>query len=600
MARQVYEGSSITIPFFRNSTGDTATLAGYFYIDGGTAEAGLDYFDKTSGPLYGAAGPAGQYAYSFTVSTKSDSLIEGTESFTVVQYDVSESGNRFDFDYVAVDIIDASFATIYYDYNGDGVVDPVEVNAYNAANISRDLQFEILENKIKKDKYDELLKELEVAEGDLKSEIAQRGVSLTHIDEFIIKRITKKFTPNLADKARDVMYAVSDLGYSAQDLQNDANARNLADVLVKTLGVAGSTGNVPAEIASILGEIALTGLASAELGIIREKQENLLKQQSEVAFDIIEYERALESITKIKSNISPEFKLVSDSDHPSPMSLNDRGEIIEYFDGAFRLGTTGDDVFIVNRESGSVYVFGEEGFDTIDIDADRASVVISKLDERTISVLDVHGYRVLLDVEKIQFQDGAVLASSLDDVFWADQTDDVKLVASTYNYLTNKIPTVGGFEYLIASDDNKNDLSDDYYKPFNLENKYINFASNLAFQGGGREVFAAKFGERSFEDVINLSFEEIIGTQKAENSGINVEDALAFFQNALGFYSKVAKERVVSSTVDLEDATKAVIVGSILNEAIKSGVGNYAEAVGDLVVNIVAEPTEVDFGAMLI
>ena len=47
----------------------------------------------------------------------------------------------------------------------------------------------------------------------------------------------------------------------------------------------------------------------------------------------------------------------------------------------------------------------------------------------------------------------------------------------------------------------------------------------------------------------------------------------------------MAQERVVSDTVSLEQATKIVAIGSIMNEAMKDDIGLYADAVNGFVAD---------------
>jgi Tol biopolymer transport system component len=158
-------------------------------------------------------------------------------------------------------------------------------------------------------------------------------------------------------------------------------------------------------------------------------------------------------------------------------------------------------------------------------------------------------------------------------------TDDVEVVASTYQFFSGKIPSASGFEYLISSPNNPNDLNDSYYDQFNRENRFINFASNLGTEGLGAAAFEAKFGALSFEQTIKAAYLEIMGTEL--DGG-----ALEFFLNGQGFYQELAQARVVRSDVDLAEATKIVAIGSILNEAVKSGVGRYAQEVEGLIADL--------------
>lgn len=162
---------------------------------------------------------------------------------------------------------------------------------------------------------------------------------------------------------------------------------------------------------------------------------------------------------------------------------------------------------------------------------------------------------------------------------WFHMPQSVELVAATYAFFTGRVPTAAGFNYLIASGGNPDDLNDPYYAQFNIENRYINFASNLGTDGEGAASFEAKFGALNFEQALKAAYLEIIGIELAGG-------ALAFFLNAQGFYESVAQARVVRDGVDLAEATKIVAIGSILNEAIKFGNGVYADAVEALVADV--------------
>lgn len=180
---------------------------------------------------------------------------------------------------------------------------------------------------------------------------------------------------------------------------------------------------------------------------------------------------------------------------------------------------------------------------------------------------------------------GAVRDPSLQEI--ADlQPVSIDVVASTYQFFTGRVPTGEGFEYLIASSANPADLNDTYYLQFNNENRFINFANNLASFGEGREEFAAEFGSLSFEQTVRVAFEDVIGSGAVIENGGNPEASINFFLNARGYFEAVALERVVPAGVSLEEATKVVAIGSILNEATKAGVGDYAEAIDDLIIDL--------------
>tara|TARA_R110002020_G_scaffold37828_3_gene113977 strand:+ start:6833 stop:7990 length:1158 start_codon:yes stop_codon:yes gene_type:complete len=162
---------------------------------------------------------------------------------------------------------------------------------------------------------------------------------------------------------------------------------------------------------------------------------------------------------------------------------------------------------------------------------------------------------------------------------WLTHDEQIDLVAATYQFFTGSVPTVSGFEYLIQSSDNENDLNDPYYAQFNMENLFINFAANLASLPEQEGAFSHDLLELDFDAFIAEVYDEVVGDAMAEAEGIIVADALEFFQQSHSFYQGVATERGIAQEYGLELATKIVAVGSILHEATKSGVGNYAEAI---------------------
>jgi len=179
---------------------------------------------------------------------------------------------------------------------------------------------------------------------------------------------------------------------------------------------------------------------------------------------------------------------------------------------------------------------------------------------------------------------------------WELDIPSLELSAATYQFFTGSIPVANGFEFLIASDDNPTDLNDPYYEPFNQENRYINFSNNLGSVGEGAPDFLAQFGNLSFEQTVRAAFEEIIGSVAVTAAGRNPEESINFFLNAFDFYSAVANERVVSATVDFDQAVKVVAIGSILNEALKDDIGSYADAINPVINEIVTVGTTDQYG----
>lgn len=232
------------------------------------------------------------------------------------------------------------------------------------------------------------------------------------------------------------------------------------------------------------------------------------------------------------------------------------------------VGGSGNDVFAGNAANNIIN--GGLGNDTILFDGNRSDFTFTN-NNGFLTVTGNGGSDTLVQVENLHFND---VVSNVDEFLpsmWQSQPDNIKLTASVYQLLTGRIPTANGFEYLIDSSQNNSDLNDPYYEQFNQENRYINFANNLGSLGEGKQAFSQEYGALSFEQTVRSAYAKTIG-------GTN-ESSIQFFLNAQTFYQAVAQERVVPSGVSLDLATKVVAVGSILNEAVKSGAGTYAAAV---------------------
>ena len=254
-------------------------------------------------------------------------------------------------------------------------------------------------------------------------------------------------------------------------------------------------------------------------------------------------------------------------------------------------GFAGDDFFDAGEGDDDIY--GGSGIDLAFFAGRASDFEIRQVGSHAYQVIDLYladgneGNDLLFDVELVQFSDGRTY--NIGDLVgpatpWYDQPSNIEVVAATYQFFTDRVPTAAGFEYLISSPANPNDLNDAYYAQFNVENRYINFASNLGTVGEGAAFFDAAFGGLSYEATIRAAYFEVMGEQL-------VGAAYSFFLQAQGYYQAVASARVVRPGVDLFEATKIVAIGSILNEGIKSGDGPYAFAIDDLVSDVAGDGT---------
>ena len=146
----------------------------------------------------------------------------------------------------------------------------------------------------------------------------------------------------------------------------------------------------------------------------------------------------------------------------------------------------------------------------------------------------------------------------------------------SYQFFTGSTPTAAGLTYLTHSPQNPTDLSDAYYAPFNLENRYINFASNLGLHSDYAPNFASLFGPMSFEGAVTTAYERIVGSQAAMAAGIDPAAAVADIAARRPYFEAVAHERFGGDNPDL--AVKLAAIAYLMSEAVKANVGNYGEA----------------------
>jgi S-layer protein len=166
--------------------------------------------------------------------------------------------------------------------------------------------------------------------------------------------------------------------------------------------------------------------------------------------------------------------------------------------------------------------------------------------------------------------DTATLQKALASTQTTSTTD---VAVSTYNFFTGTTPTAAGLAYLVNSTTNTTDLNDANYAAFNQENRYYNFAINLAVGGAGATAFAASYGTLTLAQTVQVAYEKIVGSANVTNSAA----AIADITSRIPFFTQVAAQRAPGLNQDI--AVKAVIIGYILNEGIKADVGTYAKAI---------------------
>ena len=145
-----------------------------------------------------------------------------------------------------------------------------------------------------------------------------------------------------------------------------------------------------------------------------------------------------------------------------------------------------------------------------------------------------------------------------------------------YAFFTGKTPTAAGLDYLVHSAANATDLNDPYYAQFTTENRYINFAVNLATgQGAGAAAFQAAYGALSLSDAVTKAYAAVFGIAPA----VGKVDAIlnAQVSNGLGG-AETRAQYFADITGGTAAAQKAAAIGFLLADSVKEGFGLYQQA----------------------
>ncbi len=147
-----------------------------------------------------------------------------------------------------------------------------------------------------------------------------------------------------------------------------------------------------------------------------------------------------------------------------------------------------------------------------------------------------------------------------------------KVAALAYQFFVGVTPSEGGMDYLLTNaGGNANHLNSAYYTAFNVENRYINFAVNLGKQGEGKAAFQATYGALSFDDAVSKAYATIFGgAPSAARVDLILDSDVGGGMTRLDYFASYGGDRGIGA--------KAAMVGWLLTEAEKAGVGIYAKA----------------------
>ncbi len=275
-------------------------------------------------------------------------------------------------------------------------------------------------------------------------------------------------------------------------------------------------------------------------------------------------------------------------------------------------GGSGNDVF--RPLEGDDDIFGGDGDDSVVLPGDADGYVFVQLANGRIGVLDIDpsdgdlGADVLDGIEFIRFGAETAADTPLAGLIDMEQPDwtldrfETGLVAAVWQLFMQTVPSEAGFEYLIRSETNPHDLTDAYYSPYNAENKYLNFTTNLATGNpDGQAWFDLAFGALSYEAAVEKAFDLIITAAALTAAGGDPDASKQFFLDAESYFEQVAADRIVPSVgVSLDDAKKIALLSSVLYEAVRADIGPYADAVNDFADQVQRVGTSGDFLADLL
>ena len=241
-----------------------------------------------------------------------------------------------------------------------------------------------------------------------------------------------------------------------------------------------------------------------------------------------------------------------------------------------RLQFTDSTLTAANAPSAATVVKIEAAFANVE----RATVLSTVAQAATLTLADgstvanplVAQRTGLLDIAAaVDANATSLAAADLQVGHLADATTSVATLA--YEFFTGKTPTSAGYDYLVNSTTNANNLNTAYYAKFSQENRYINFAVNLGKLGAGMAAFTAAYGALSLSDATAKAYQEVFGfaADAAKVSAIlTAPTGLALTPTRADYFAYYGQDGANGI------GTKAAMVGYLLNQAVVADLGTYA------------------------
>jgi len=154
-----------------------------------------------------------------------------------------------------------------------------------------------------------------------------------------------------------------------------------------------------------------------------------------------------------------------------------------------------------------------------------------------------------------------------------------EVAVMTYGFLADTTLGTAGLDYLVAANGpNPNNLNSAYYAKFDVTNRYINFAVNLAKAGEGRETFITTYGQNgTMYSTFQKAYLKLFGVERTYDEILTYLDA-EVPNGRGGTYSRGEYFAELGGDGGNGIGTRAAMVGWLMAVAVQENKGPYAEA----------------------
>jgi len=149
------------------------------------------------------------------------------------------------------------------------------------------------------------------------------------------------------------------------------------------------------------------------------------------------------------------------------------------------------------------------------------------------------------------------------------------IVTLSFEFFTGSTPTEAGVNYLVSSSaGGPSALNSAYFQGFNLENRYIQFATDLGKDATLGAAFTTTFSQLNLADATRLAYANIFGVAPSDAEVSDILDTTVqsngMTMSRAAYFASYGHDGVEGI------GTKAAVVGWLLGEAAKADLGVFA------------------------